>query len=193
MLKRDFSDKELTELFKKNEAFWHKLDAESDLGVVLSTSAYFEEKLRVCILRYLRSGRVSEQLLEPQSPLGSFRARNDCALCLRIIDEHQHNSLRKLASIRNRFAHDLLASFEDGPIRDKVDDFVASHISHRVRDEMKACDMHSQPRHAFTLTAFSLGMELSHREIDVWMHTRDYGEIIPDHLDEVIRQEAKGQ
>ncbi|NRB20840.1 MAG: hypothetical protein HRU33_25730 [Rhodobacteraceae bacterium] len=188
MLKHGYSEENLSNLEAQNEAFWAKLEDESDLGVVLSAGAFFESKLGKCLQYYFAAHKVSEKMLSSRGPLGTFVARLDCAFCLRIITPEEHSSLSKMAKIRNRFAHNIHASFEDPSIKDQVSDFRDNYFSDDLFHEMKTVSPPETTRKKFELTCFCMGMELSHREIDVWMHTHPYENLIPDHLHRSIKE-----
>lgn len=58
-----------------------------------------------------------QRLLDPDQPLGTYGNRIRVAYCLGLIGKIVRDDLRFVGKIRNRFAHDLHASFEDEPIR----------------------------------------------------------------------------
>ena len=178
MHKQDFGEPEIDALESANKILWEKLDQETDLGVVLVAGAYFDYKMGECIRRYFLANEVAKKLLAPQGALGTFGAKLDCALCLRIIDELRHESLRKLARIRNVFAHDLNASFSDQSVRDKVADFADCYLGTLDRKVFDGFPMTSTTRGTFIFTAFNLSLDLSHRDVDVWMHVRQYSSMI---------------
>lgn len=185
MANLEFDESHLLALEKRNDAFWSKLDEESDLGVVLAAGAFFESKLGECIRHYLVADEVSDGLLAPNGAIGPLGARIDVAYCLRIIEKEQHRALKKMAKIRNVFAHDLFASFDSKSVVDKTKDFAMSYLEVEIFKKM--CDDPKEtPKQMFIFTAFVLGMELSHREIDVWMHVGDYKSVVPQHLEEEI-------
>lgn len=57
------------------------------------------------------------RLLHHQQPLGTFGGRTTMCYCLGLIPKIVRDDLRIVAKIRNRFAHDLDASFADERIR----------------------------------------------------------------------------
>ena len=58
-----------------------------------------------------------DKLLSYDQPLGTFGNRIRMAYCLGLISKTIRDDLRLVAKIRNRFAHDLVCSFDDDPIR----------------------------------------------------------------------------
>ena len=57
------------------------------------------------------------RLLEPDQVLGTYGSRTTVVYCLGLIPKIIRDDLRLVGKIRNRFAHDLNASFDDDPIR----------------------------------------------------------------------------
>lgn len=56
-------------------------------------------------------------LLNNGRPLGTYSSRTSLAYCLGLIGAIVRDDLRIVGKIRNKFAHDLRASFNDDPIR----------------------------------------------------------------------------
>jgi len=56
-------------------------------------------------------------LLKNDRPIGTYGSRTSLAYCLGLIGKIVRDDLRLVGKIRNRFAHDLHASFNDDPIR----------------------------------------------------------------------------
>ena len=57
------------------------------------------------------------RLLDYDQPLGTYSNRVRVAYCLGLINKTVREDLRLVGKIRNRFAHDLYASFEDEEVR----------------------------------------------------------------------------
>ncbi|HEX4695616.1 hypothetical protein [Sphingomonas sp.] len=61
--------------------------------------------------------KLREKLFGPDGALGPLAAKNDIARALNIIAETDHHNLKLLASIRNKFAHNIrISSFDDPEI-----------------------------------------------------------------------------
>jgi hypothetical protein len=58
-----------------------------------------------------------QRLLDPDQPLGTYGARVRVVYCLGLIGRIVRDDLRLVGKIRNLFAHDLQASFDEDPIR----------------------------------------------------------------------------
>ena len=58
-----------------------------------------------------------DKLLAYDQPLGTFGNRIRTAYCLGLISKNIRDDLRLVAKIRNRFAHDLICSFDSDPIK----------------------------------------------------------------------------
>ncbi|MDX8351781.1 hypothetical protein [Cognatiyoonia sp. IB215182] len=182
----EFTEQDVAALEHNNRLFWDKLNNESDLGMVLSAGAYFENLLSRCTKRYFLAGDVSKGVMGAGGPLGSFSALLDCNYLLRIIDADQRTALKKLAKIRNVFAHELQSSFDETSMADRVDDYAASYVAPEIIKDMGESKKSAGEK--FSFTSFVISMDLSHREIDVWMHTLGYSDLIPPHLDDEIRR-----
>ena len=75
-------------------------------------------------------------LLKNDRPIGTYSSRTSLAYCLGLIGKIVRDDLRFVGKIRNRFAHDLHASFNDDPIRT----WTLSLKWHEVSMLMKAPD-----------------------------------------------------
>ena len=54
--------------------------------------------------------------LSPEQPLGTYGSGVKMIYCLGLIDKTVRDDLKLIGKIRNKFAHDLYASFEDEQI-----------------------------------------------------------------------------
>ena len=66
---------------------------------------------------FVEDAKEVAALLKPERPLGAFGARIATAYCLGLICKTVRDDLRRVAEIRNKFAHRLDAAFEEEPIR----------------------------------------------------------------------------
>ena len=79
--------------------------------------AFLDTLLEHILRNFLVGDRKEVQrLLDPEQPLGTYGARVSVVYCLGLIGTIVRDDLRLVGRIRNRFAHDLHASFEDEPI-----------------------------------------------------------------------------
>ena len=94
--------------------FLDQLNKESPRGSVLIASSFIEEQLRGVILAFLVESPEANKLLEGYyAPLGTFSARSAAAFCLGLISNEEHQDCDTLRRIRNEFAHNVSATFED--------------------------------------------------------------------------------
>lgn len=88
------------------------------------------EILRGFLLPKLSKGKEQDELLEGDSPLGTFSSRIKLCRRLGLIDETLYSSLERLRAIRNLSAHSVSFDYMGSPIRDRIADFRV-HISKR--------------------------------------------------------------
>ncbi len=102
---------EFSRLFKHEE--------KNDRGLVIVGAAFLDTLLEHILINFLVDDpkEVSE-LLRYDQPLGSYGNRTRAAYCFGLINKTVRDDLRLVGKIRNRFAHDLYASFEDQQIAD---------------------------------------------------------------------------
>jgi hypothetical protein len=62
--------------------------------------------------------KETKKLLGFDQAMGTFSSRITATYCLGLICKTVRNDLRTVAKIRNRFAHELRASFDQEPVRD---------------------------------------------------------------------------
>jgi DNA-binding MltR family transcriptional regulator len=92
---------------------------EPDRVIAVVGAAYLDAMLE----RLFRSALIDSEdevgkLLRPDGPLGSNGARVQTALCLGLITDDQCSDLKRIAKIRNLFAHDFTnVSFDTDPIK----------------------------------------------------------------------------
>lgn len=92
--------------------------------------------------------------------LGSFGARIDMAKALQQIDANTFNDLKILASIRNRFAHELgITSVDDEVIAKRVSNFRAPRVHGATREAQAEADVRWASQHNRTKLQFA-GMSI---------------------------------
>lgn len=80
--------------------------------------AFLDTLLEHILVEFLvEDEKEVKQMLGPEQPLGTYGSRIRAVYCLGLIGAIIRDDLRLVGKIRNRFAHDLHASFEDEPIR----------------------------------------------------------------------------
>jgi mannitol operon repressor len=99
--------------------FLPELNKESDRGRVLISCSYLDELMRRILLAFVIDRDSSPRLFDGfNAPLGTFSTRTAAAYALGLITEREFNECETLRRIRNRFAHDVHASFDTQDIRD---------------------------------------------------------------------------
>lgn len=102
-------------------AMEREFDEQPDRVIAIVGAAYLDSTLD-SLLRAVLTGPSSEdvdKLLGPTGALGANGTRCQLAYCLGLITSDQKDDLRKIAKIRNKFAHDFNeTTFNSSPIRD---------------------------------------------------------------------------
>lgn len=95
-----------------------KFEEENDRAIAIVGAAFLDTILEHILRAFLVSDEKEvDSLLKYDKPLGTFSGRIAMTYCLGLIPKTIRNDLRTVAKIRNRFAHDLNASFEEDQIR----------------------------------------------------------------------------
>ena len=99
--------------------FLEASNKESERGLALISTAMIEDLLERSILAFLLDHAETKRLLQGfNAPLGTLSARALAALALGIMSESEYRDCERLRKIRNEFAHNVHASFEDQKIKD---------------------------------------------------------------------------
>ncbi|MEL7104400.1 MAG: hypothetical protein AAGM21_00660 [Pseudomonadota bacterium] len=161
------------------ERFWKDLDGESDRGMVLVAGCYFDDLLKDCLVSYFVETKEAVRLLDELGGLASFSARNRCCLALRIINQEEFQTLKLLARVRNRFAHNLRADFTALCTRQ-----IVVEMAHALQmDAEVLSELTQKPtREIFSFTAFCLNDALWLRPYDTKLHVAKYPDIVPEHV-----------
>lgn len=107
------------------------LNDESSRGSVLVSCSYLDEQLRKIIESFLIKNTEKSILLEGfNAPIGTFSARIKLAHCLGLISNRERDDCNTLRKVRNEFAHNHQASFEDQKIID-----LCNNLYHSVQDD----------------------------------------------------------
>lgn len=103
-------------LFEFNELFPYEDESERAIAVVGGT--FLETILEHILFAFLpENEKEVERLMDINQPLGNFSNKITMTYCLGLIDKVVKDDLTLVRKIRNKFAHDLSASFEDAQIR----------------------------------------------------------------------------
>ena len=78
----------------------------SDRLWVIVSIAYLEDQLRTLLAKFFTDEEVTQDLLDPnQSLVASLIPMSNLAFSLGLIAKNWHNALKKMAQLRNKFAH----------------------------------------------------------------------------------------
>lgn len=93
-------------------------DKGDDRTIVIVGASFVDYVLEQILLAFLPNNEPDvERLLMPDQPLGTFGNRVRLLYCLGFLDKSIRDDLKLIGKIRNRFAHDLYASFENDQIK----------------------------------------------------------------------------
>ena len=106
---------------------------ETPRGAVIISGVVLAELLGKTLENFLTDHKDVKKLLYGgvSAPLGTFSARILMAFGLRLIDDKEYRNLQIVRSIRNHFAHNLHASFDDPKVVDLCKELDASGIRPR--------------------------------------------------------------
>lgn len=113
-------------------AFAKEFSAESDRAAVILGAAKLDVLMFQLLQKVLRpSTSRTDELLEGDSPLGTFSARTLMCHRLGLIDDELFKAINLIRRIRNSFAHELTGvSLETGAHRDRIRELVAPLKEH---------------------------------------------------------------
>jgi DNA-binding MltR family transcriptional regulator len=112
-LDRHFHMQEL--LFEFSRLF---RDEENDRALAIVGGAYLDTLLENILIEFLIDDEKEvAELLRPDGVMGTYSGRIRATYCLGLLRKPVRDDLRLIGKIRNRFAHDLSASFADQQIR----------------------------------------------------------------------------
>ena len=120
--------------------FMKELKKETPRGAVIISGVVLDQMLGKTLEHYLTDHKDVKKLLYGgvSAPLGSFSARILMAFGLRLIDQKEYARLEIIRKIRNHFAHNLHASFEDAKVKDLCQLLdVSSFLPHAVNTPEK--------------------------------------------------------
>ena len=93
-------------------------EEKNERAAAIVGGAFLDTLLEHILINFLADDSSEVQrLLAPEQPLGTYGSRVRVVYCLGLIGKIVRDDLRRVGKIRNRFAHDLHASFDDEQIR----------------------------------------------------------------------------
>jgi mannitol operon repressor len=100
--------------------YMKELQKETPRGAVIISGVVLGDLLGKTLENYLTNHKDVKKLLYGgvSAPLGTFSPRILMAFGLRLIDEKEYANLQVIRKIRNHFAHNLHASFDDAKVKD---------------------------------------------------------------------------
>jgi DNA-binding MltR family transcriptional regulator len=101
---------EFSRLFDKDEP--------NDRAIVIVGAAFLDTLLEHLLSAFLVDDEKEiERVLHYDQPLGTYSGRTTMAYCFGLINKTVRDDLRLVGKVRNEFAHNLYASFEDKRIK----------------------------------------------------------------------------
>lgn len=109
---------------------FRKLSSETDTGIAIITSAYFDECLKNIFTLHL--GNISKKdqnsLFDFNGPLGTFSSRIRLSHALNFISNNTNVRLNAFRKIRNDFAHKPFGfSFNQEDVKKRISDIDVNH------------------------------------------------------------------
>lgn len=93
-------------------------DEKNDRALAIVAGAFLDTLLERILIEFLVDDEKEvAELLRYEGPIGTYSGRIRAAYCLGLLRKAIRDDLRLVGKIRNRFAHDLSASFAEEPIR----------------------------------------------------------------------------
>lgn len=141
--------------------FLDSLNKESERGAVLVSGSYIEEQLREILAAFMLSeDRVARLFEGYNAPLGTFSSRATAAYGLALITEIEFDECNVIRKIRNEFAHNHRASFDDSRVID-----LCANLRLRAKDYTSPTlgEVRVGPRGQFTTAATALILTLVNR------------------------------
>jgi DNA-binding MltR family transcriptional regulator len=103
-------------LFAFHELF--NLDKKDERSIAILGGTFLEMALEHTLKAFLpENEKEVDRLFEYNQPLGNFSSKISLAFCLGLIDKMIKEDLNTVRKIRNKFAHDLYADFDDNQIK----------------------------------------------------------------------------
>ncbi len=123
-------------------------DETNDRAMVIVGVAFLDTQLEHIIKTFLVDDEKEiEAMLRPDQSLGTYGGKTRLAYCLGLIGANVRNDLKLIGKIRNKFAHDLYASFVNSDIKS----WVSALAYHRIA-------YMNPPEDASTRDLFNVGL-----------------------------------
>jgi hypothetical protein len=91
---------------------------DNERAAAIVGAAFLDTLLEIILINFfVDDEKEVGNLLKTDRPIGTYGSRTSVAYCLGLIGIIVRDDLRLVGKIRNRFAHDLHASFDVDPIR----------------------------------------------------------------------------
>jgi mannitol operon repressor len=144
-----------------------ELHKESARGRVLISCGYLDELLRETLVAFFIEDDNSKRLVEGfNAPLGTLSTRISAAFALGLISEREFRECNALRRVRNRFAHNVQASFDMQEIRD-----LCQNLTYAARDygtlTHDACDRYTTAAIALILNLVNRPHYVSKKRLQV--------------------------
>ena len=93
-------------------------EEQNDRAIAIVGAAFLDTILEhILTAFFVDDEKEVKELLQPEKPLGTYGGRTRMVYCLGLINQVVRDDLRLVGKIRNKFAHDLYASFADEKIK----------------------------------------------------------------------------
>jgi hypothetical protein len=90
----------------------------NDRAIAIVGAAFLDTLLEHILVNFLvEDEKEVRRLLQHDQSMGTYGNRTTAVYCLGLIGKMIRDDLRLVGKIRNRFAHDLKASFDEEPVR----------------------------------------------------------------------------
>lgn len=163
-----------------------KLNQESDRGMVLVSGGFLENQLKTTLEAFLREVPSTTRLFDgPTGPFASLSARILACHAMGLINDNEYEDLQIIRKLRNKFAHEIHASFDDTLTRDQC-----LCLHHGPSNKISAQDgrkIKFPPRLNFMASFAVLAQRLIERPKDACRNKRAE----PDFIPEVIHKEER--
>lgn len=150
----------LDSLTSEAQKVHHVINTQTDLACVLIGTSYLAELLASILSERFIESSVANTILNPQSgALGDFGSRTDLAYLLGCISKQDHADIRKLAQIRNQFAHNYLSmDFGDANVQKLCDDLHSWRILDQFPGERSEGTLTDEQRRTVARNQFNMSV-----------------------------------
>ena len=90
----------------------------NDRAIAIVGATFLDTLLEHILINFLvNDEKEVRRFLQPDQSMGTYGSRTTTVYCLGLIGKMIRDDLRLVGKLRNRFAHDLKASFDEEPVR----------------------------------------------------------------------------